>query len=321
MNNIIQDTRLINVNSKDAAIINNGQKISDVLFRFKGILKPEDDVLYTTAGVLNAQFPVSFYNVNVNNQILNYSVNGTSYSLTIPEGNYDSNSFISAFQSQFSTGGHGRTVSLSISSLTGRLTITVSGYTLLLKYSGSTLFYVLGLATTSNYTVTTNILCPYPTNFLGVKKILICSNALAPYFAIDSNLGGHINLISTMSNNEPPFGQISYQNQVGSYQLIKSSLINEIDVQIRDENYALIDFNGIDWSITFQINIFRQVRFENKVLKVPEIQIGAPLSSNLAQDTILADPPDLEKVNTIDENPPDNQEISDYDILKYDDKK
>ena len=84
MTELVVDSRLINLNSKDA-VKNNGAKLSDVYFKFRNLFREDEDVYYITCGVLNAQIPVSFYNINVNNQTLVYTVSGTSYTMTVPQ--------------------------------------------------------------------------------------------------------------------------------------------------------------------------------------------------------------------------------------------
>jgi hypothetical protein len=256
---IIVDTRLININSSHSIKLND-YYYSNVLLQFQNLLKEEDDILYTTCGLLSAQIPFSFYNINVNNQLLKYSVNSVIYTLTIPEGNYNSSTFITAFQTQFSTGGHGKTVSISIDKLTGRLTFTVSNYTLIIYSSNSSMYRVLGIIANTDISITTTIVFTFPLNLLGVKKINITSNALSVYNT-DSYVLGQNNLIESISVQSSAFGLIVYDRLSNTYGQLRNKIINEIDIQLRDEDYKLIDFNGIDWSLCFQLNITRKIVF------------------------------------------------------------
>lgn len=269
--NII-DSRLINLNSADAEQL-NGQKLSKVIFHFSNILKEDNDNLFSTCGLLNAQIPFSFYNINVNNQVLYYSVNGTYYTMTITEGNYNSTTFITAFQTGFSSGGHGKTLTISISKLTGRLTFTLSTtYTLIFYYSTTTMFKVLGFNTSTDYSFTSSLEATYPCNLLGVKKIKIISSALANS-SFDSSSLGNTNLLQTITVNDALFGVVTYQNQFDSYGRLKNQIINNIDLELRDEDNNLIDFNGIDWGICLQLNTYKRVNFTDKVLKLDSIDI------------------------------------------------
>jgi hypothetical protein len=39
-------------------------------------------------------------------------------------------------------------------------------------------------------------------------------------------------------------------------------------VQLRDENNALIDFNGIEWTIWFQLDIYRYITHISRILNI-----------------------------------------------------
>lgn len=299
----ITDTRIININSKHASL-NNADKLSDVVFKFKNILRDEEDIIYTTVGLLNAQIPISFYNVNINNQTLYYTVNGTAYTLVIPESNYNATSFMPVLKAQFALGAHGKTLAITQNRLNGKFNITVSGYTLVIN--ASPLNYVIGLNTSNSYTITSSYNCIYPCNFLGVKKIMIYSTALASY-CYDSYTGGGSNLIATISVNDAPFGMISFNAQMDSFSRIKQSRINEIDIQLRDENYALIDCNGTDWTLTLQLNIYR-------ILSVSMTSFD--LRKSPAVEYIGNKPKEAEPLNSvIDEPDLESPEMADLELL------
>ena len=64
MADFIKEKKIINVNSNDATIFNNGSFLSDLTFSFPNILSRDDDVEYLEGGLDSAVFPVSFYIVN-----------------------------------------------------------------------------------------------------------------------------------------------------------------------------------------------------------------------------------------------------------------
>ena len=59
-----------------------------------------------TIAIQSVEIPYSFYNVSVNYNTIYYSIASVFYTMTIPEGNYTANTFITEFNSQFSLGGH-----------------------------------------------------------------------------------------------------------------------------------------------------------------------------------------------------------------------
>ena len=58
------DYKLVNLNSANALVKNNGTYFSDVLFKFSALVKPEPDLKLVELSIVDAQIPVSFYNLN-----------------------------------------------------------------------------------------------------------------------------------------------------------------------------------------------------------------------------------------------------------------
>lgn len=267
MTDILKERRLINLNSEDATFKYNGSFLSNLSFGFSHILKEERNVIYVEGGVLNAQIPVSFYAVNVYNNILFYSLNSTIFSITIPVGNYNFTTFASAVITRFLANGH--TMSITINQTTGLITFTNSTGTLdYFQESGSTSWRVLGFATGSgNYNATANVLTPpHLLNLLGVKKLKIFCEAFS-ISSCDSKNFSTSTLIDTISVDVPAYGQINYTNQTGEYGRLRKREINNIDILICDELNNPINFNNTDWSITLALIIFRQVEITNSDLQ------------------------------------------------------
>lgn len=267
MTDILKERRLINLNSEDATFKYNGSFLSNLSFGFSHILKEERNVIYVEGGVLNAQIPVSFYAVNVYNNILFYSLNSTIFSITIPVGNYNFTTFASAVITRFLANGH--TMSITINQTTGLITFTNSTGTLdYFQESGSTSWRVLGFATGSgNYNATANVLTPpHLLNLLGVKKLKIFCEAFS-ISSCDSKNFSTSTLIDTISVDVPAYGQINYINQTGEYGRLRKREINNIDILICDELNNPINFNNTDWSITLALIIFRQVEITNSDLQ------------------------------------------------------
>ena len=121
--NVKSDIQLINLNSSYATL-NNTAYLSDVVFSFKGLAKTEHDIISRKIIILNAQIPVSFYNINYTNNVLNYTVNSIWNSIVVPVGNYNANSLMTSLTSFFLTNGH--TITITINKLNGILTFTVT---------------------------------------------------------------------------------------------------------------------------------------------------------------------------------------------------
>ena len=58
------ESRLVSINSANALIKNNTTFNSDVVFKFPGLVKPEQHITSVQFQLVDAQIPVSFYNIN-----------------------------------------------------------------------------------------------------------------------------------------------------------------------------------------------------------------------------------------------------------------
>lgn len=258
MTSIYTDTRLVNLNSAYCER-QNGDYLSDVRFNFTGLLQDDPDIQEVQLQIQNAQIPYSFYNINVYNNVLKVSVDGlpTVYTLTLTRGNYNANSLITELTTQFTNAGL-TGITITISSITGLLKFTKTSGSLTLRYSGSTLMKVLGFLTTQDYTSVAQVLdAPYPLNLLGILKIKIASFDLVTN-NYDSQVGGSLNVLATIPIEAGNFGLILYDNVANIQSILRVPTLDGFDIKLYGDDGNLINFNGIDWSITLVMTLFRK---------------------------------------------------------------
>jgi hypothetical protein len=243
---IIVENKLITLNSAYSSKQNDTYN-SRVLFNFKGILTDEVDIVSSNICVMNAQIPVSFYTINDGNNII-----GTDKgNVVIPVGNYNFNSLapvvVSAFQTQISVD-----ITFIISKFTGLVEFTYVGLGLANTYFNFNNSYrIFGFLPNVNYPyVGSSRPSLFPLNLLGIKKLNIQSQKLQinSFSSATSNLGI---TLATIPVDQPAFSMISYSSQTDlNKSALQTSYIDQIDISIVDEDDNLINFNGIDWSIT-----------------------------------------------------------------------
>ena len=240
------ENHLITLHSNDATTFNNGSYLSNIIFQFTGLLKPDKKIIRNEIMLLKAEIPSSFYAINSNNNILSYYTTSNK-TITISNGNYNANTFITAMNTLFSA--NGDTFSITINNSNGILTFSNSS-SFTFFYSSSSIFGVLGLNTTTNYSSSSNSLtCIYPLNLLPPKRLTMKSNSLISNNFSSSNKGLD-SVLGVIQVNQPSFNLIVYQAQQTDAHLLKNNFIDSIDIQILDENNNFINFNGIDWCIT-----------------------------------------------------------------------
>lgn len=275
--NIIREKKIISLNSSSATRYLNGTTfLSNLVFDFANVLSPDDSIVYIECGVGNAEIPVSFYNVDTRNNIFNYVVNATNFSITVPPGNYQYNSLVTQMLSQFTLNGHTFLMSLNRSSNILTMTLTAGGTWNTL--SSSSISSVLGFASNTAYAITANtITFPFLFDLLGIKKLKIYSTNIS-VDSVDSVGNATNNLLCTISVNQPGFNMIIYSNIDGLYSHIRNKYISTIDITITDENGNLVNFNSVGWTMTLNLIIYRKIDVLINQLKINK-------------DTIVDEPP------------------------------
>ena len=248
------ETKLINLNSNNA-IQNNNTYLSNVYFPFPSLISNTNNIKKVQISVLNAQFPYSFYIINVYNNTLRMSVNGgVQFTLTLTRGNYNSNTLITEILAQLALASV-TTITIVLSTITGRLTFTTSATSIEIFSTGSTILRVLGFDQLTNYVSVAKVLtAPFPLNLLNTLKIRICSIALCSN-ALDSSVGGNLNLLASFAVNAESYGLNIYENQTNIKTELQVRDLNGFDIQILDDDSNLINFNNIYWTITMLLDI------------------------------------------------------------------
>ena len=307
------ETRIISLNSLYANNKKNTTFLSDLDFYFKNVLKDETNIVRSTIQLVNAQIPVSYYTINYTNDTFKFAWNtvGNIINISITRGNYNSSSLITELQNKLLAAGY--TFTISISRITGIMTFSSTN---LYYIFNNPLGVILGFNTTlgsvfngTNWLLT----APFPLNLLGIKKLKIFSNALATH-SFDSFGSGNNSLINTITVNSAPFGLIIYETPTEPV-ILKSKTINTIDIQIYDEDNNFINFNNINFTLTFQLNIIRT----QPVLTSPIKTITDVLEQELQKiDTdiqALANGTGLgNQNNTENTDNTENQDLSEADI-------
>jgi hypothetical protein len=321
---IKEDTRLINLYSQSATSYLNGSLKSNVEFNFKNILRDLPDVIHSTIGVVSAQIPVSYYTINAYNNVLKVPDYGGT--ITIPVGNYNATTLIAAMNVQFLTFSF---IVCSIIKLTGKLSFSAGGpiFPLSFTRTGSTAWDILGFDTNvASYSGSGSPIltleAPHPLNLLGIQQLRINSSAFASYNSNSTNMG-ESNLVGVVQSTAPPFGMILYANQ-NSYSVLKHKNISLIDIQILDENDNLVDFNNIDWTLTFQLTIFRRVPLPSNSMDylVPILAtlttIQQDLENNPAGKKVRNDEERVRENAVLSNIPEESQNFNQQDLFNND---
>jgi hypothetical protein len=181
--------------------------------------------------------------------------------ITITNGNYNANTFMTFLQTKLPVN-----MTITFNNLTGRFTLTYNtSFSILASTTCSKLIGCT--ANTSIASVTNAIILPYIANFMGSKNIYIN----VPNISLD-NFNSRTKTYTTLlciANNVPPYGIIMYDNRTANKNTIKGSNDDILEVEINDDDGNDINFNNTEWSITIEIETFKQlIYYNNSTLNV-----------------------------------------------------
>ena len=259
---IIQDTKLLSLNSKYATKL-NGTKNSRVIFDFVNIIDKSKDHLYMTMAIQSAEIPSSFYNVTIHNNVTRVDRDdiAADFDITIPVGNYNADTYKAKFKELYDAATPSN-VTIVLDAVTGIFNLQEAAANFTIKSVGSTSYVLWGGEVGTDYLFPTAGAAAsfgFPANFLGITKIKMSSDTLAGT-NVDSSQLKTTTLVDTISVTSTPFG-LTIFNSLGRETLMKTKRVEEIDIQLRDQDNNLIDFNNTDWCVSIVINTHRRVAF------------------------------------------------------------
>lgn len=280
------ETRVISLNSESADIYKNGTYLSDMVFGFPGLLKDEPDILHKQITLANAQIPVSFFILNYTNNVFVFITNPLGVpvytTITIPVGNYNSTTLITALY--YAILPTGLSMLITISKLTGVLTFSsTSNYGFRSTSVLTTANQILGLNKASdliatlvsgNYVAT----LPFPCNLLGIKQLQVRSSILSMN-NFSSNSRGQNTLLATIPCSTGAWSMINFLDTTGNNITFNNTTLDEIDIQIVDaETGKTINFWNSNWTMTLIIHLTRSIQIPSMNRSLASI--SEPLNTN-----------------------------------------
>ena len=232
----------------------NGADKSNVIFFFPDALKLDKKSIEARISVVNAQIPVSFYNINNTNNKINITVLNIITSYYITPGNYNINTFIAQWAIDI-----GPLWVLTFNSITNKLTFS---YTSTFSFSDDTtsLFSKLGFITGYDYISSFNkeLIAPYSVDFSGLNRLIISSPTFNLHNIMCSDTG-FTKILSVIPITSAQNGIINYTNITNYKSIFKNYELSSIHIQITDDQENYIQFNNVDWSMTLQIDIVMEI--------------------------------------------------------------
>lgn len=229
----------LHLNSEYADDITN----NTFLFSFPLIEGGQQDTIYLS--VEHATIPYSWYNINNNNNTLNYRLNNINYSLTITNGNYNALELRDYLKSNLP-------FEVTFNKIKNKYTFThtTSDFSFL---SSSTCFKLLGfrknttISSFSKILTSTNCI-----NLIYTPCVCIYSNFNNPNINISASKNNK-RLLTSISLDKQPNNLLNYMNKDLRVDLDTNNL-SLIEITICDIEGQPLDLNGVNWAMTFKLD-------------------------------------------------------------------
>ena len=247
-NNFIQDSKTFCLSTKggDCTILNSDPNFkSYVAFDIPNFLVPDDSIAYVQVSIPYIVIPVSFFQINETNNMLEVIEGGVTTQYFWEYGNYNAQEFITDFRTILPA-----RFSINIDLVNSRFIITNTTYDFTFT-STSTIDYIMGFSDTITST-SRSLLMPRVFNFLPIPRIMLH----CPELGNGSN-NQNADIILAIPNNSRLNSQIVY-NAPQILTLIKTESIQRLTFKLTDEGGSPINFNGVAsfWSV--QLDIYRK---------------------------------------------------------------
>jgi len=239
----------IHLSSKYADSYNYGS-YSDCNFSLTNIEVPLQHHIYIS--VVHAVIPYTWYNINSMNNTLSYAINGVQSLLIIEQGNYNAIQLASYLTTNIANN-----TTVTYNSITNKFKFTnvINTFTIYNNVT-TTCLHILGLAGSS--------LSSFSASSMGPLSSMSSINLQTKHcVCVQSNfISGNINnsaknagtILCSIPVNGQPYSMLSYAPNKLIRTNIYNNSINLINLRLVDQMGNLVDLNGLDWTITLQID-------------------------------------------------------------------
>lgn len=281
-NNFIQDSKTycLSTRGSDATVLNADTNFkSYVVFDIPDFLNPDDSIAYAEVSIPYIVIPVSFFQINETNNMLEVIENGSTTRYFWEFGNYNSNEFMTDFRTILPA-----RFQITMDLVNSKFIITNTTFNFVFT-SSSTIDYIMGFSDTITSSGL-SLSMPRVFNFMAIPRIILH----CPELGNGSNQQ-NADIILSVPNNSRLNGQIVY-NAPEIKTLVKSEQITRLTFKLTDEGGLPINFNGVASFWTVQLDIYRKwipkpetfsslIRNNNQQLIKEEIQKATTVKNNL----------------------------------------
>jgi len=231
----------IYLNSSNADIVSN----NSYNFILPNLEIADGNYIYLS--VQYANIPYSFYNINLTNNILYYTLTSVNFTIAITPGNYNITQLITFLKSNMSG------FTITYNSMTNKITFSHSTYNFSFL-STSTCNEILGFLKNTSYTsYNLSLVSVNCISLIPIKCINIVSNLLT--YNINKSNPNNQSILCCIPITTQPNSIIEYKNNNNFRSNLFINQISNIVIKLTDQNNNAIDLNGLGFFMTIQLDI------------------------------------------------------------------
>ena len=239
---------LVVLDSRNATGYTNGSLHSSVHFDFNEPIRFAKNSIRLTCSVLHFQSPNSLYNINETNSILITTINSIQTIYYIDYGNYNANTLkdklILLLPSAF-------TITFNTTTNKFKFVHSTSNFTI-----SGTIGPILGFET-STVSSSLALTMPYTCNFNGIQNLNIHMTNITTK-NVDSYNKSIGNIIQSIPV-QPGSNTISYIKNADFNFIVNQDIIDDVQIDIKDDLNNYLNFNNQHWNLTLYFSIIRDI--------------------------------------------------------------
>lgn len=246
-------SREIYLNSDDAER-KVGNDTSFCVFSFNNVAQVNDNINILLS-VVDAQIPVSFTNVNSNNNTFVYKISNTIVSVSLAVGNYTVNSLRDGLNLLLNG-----IFTFTYDSIKNKFTITHASTDFTLELNTG-LLRVLGFTIANHQSSLSIITSDSVADLSGLGGIFISTNFLTT--SQDSKSKNLTSILQKIPITQQGNGVVFFTNKTGYKTQIFEKNISEIHIKLLDEEQNLLDMQNARWRITLGLDFVYQEKLRD----------------------------------------------------------
>lgn len=205
--------------------------------------------------VISVVVPYTYYGISAYTNTLKFTTDGTTIlTATVTPGNYTVGTFPAVLATALGTADGAATYTATYSTITQLMTITRSAGTFQIKYTDSTMKFVLGLTGDSTMT---NPVVTGAINLSGPNYLTLRSRALTEYDSAPNTSAAELKqsyILYTANALIGPTGMV-FSGTDSLTLLNKLCDFLTIDMQLEDDAGNPLDLNGGNWSVVIRFTV------------------------------------------------------------------